>query len=63
MPEYDVTAIRFGPSLNFEVYIPEGRVTAREGGQQTGKESAGNTEQSSTEQAKETVLGLIADLG
>ena len=24
MPEYDVTAIRFGPSLNFEVYIPEG---------------------------------------
>ncbi len=24
MPEYDVTAIRFGLSLNFEVYIPEG---------------------------------------
>ena len=24
MPEYDVAAIRFGPSLNSEVYIPEG---------------------------------------
>lgn len=65
MPEYDVAAIRFGLSLNFEVYIPEGIAGygERRWAVNRGKESAGNTGQSSTGQAREIVLGLMADWG
>ena len=64
MPEYDVAAIRFGLSLNSEVYIPEGIAGYGERRWAVNREeSARNTGQSSTGQAREIVLGLMADWG
>ena len=63
MPEYDVTAIRFGPSLNFEVYIPEGIAGERRWAVNRGKRVRETQNRVPQDKQREIVLGLMADWG
>ena len=65
MPKYDVTAIRFGLSLNFEVYIPEGIAGygERRWAVNWGKRVREAQDRVPQDKPREIVLGLMADLG